>query len=51
MAKLTYTAIVTDPPGLVLHNRALVDDGLGNTIFLDAVATIKNPIFLPIVLK
>ncbi len=51
-ATLTYTAIVTDiPPGLLLRNSATLDDGLGNVLFLDAMARINNPIFLPIVFK
>lgn len=51
-ATLSYTAIVTDvPPGLLLRNRATLDDGLGNVLLLDATARISNPIFLPIVFK
>ncbi len=51
-ATLTYTAIVTEvPPGLVLRNRTTLDDGLGNTLLLDALARIDNPIFLPMIFK
>ncbi len=51
-ATLSYTAIVTDvPPGLLLRNRATLDDGLGNVLLLDATARISNRIFLPIVFK
>jgi len=51
-ATLTYTGIVTDlPPGLVLRNRATLDDGLGNTSTFDALARIDNAIFLPIIYK
>jgi uncharacterized repeat protein (TIGR01451 family) len=51
-ATLTYTGVVTDvPPGLVLRNRATLDDGLGNTLALDALVRIDSPIFLPIIFK
>jgi uncharacterized repeat protein (TIGR01451 family) len=51
-ASLKYSAIVTDiPPGLVLRNRTTLDDGLGNTLLLDALARIDNPTFLPMILK
>jgi uncharacterized repeat protein (TIGR01451 family) len=51
-ATLTYMAIVTGvPPGLVLRNRTTLDDGLGNTLLLDALARIGNPIFLPTIFK
>jgi len=51
-ATLTYVGIVTDlPPGLMLRNQAMLDDGLGNVLLLDALARISNPIFLPIVFR
>jgi uncharacterized repeat protein (TIGR01451 family) len=49
---LTYAAVVTAPPGgSVLRNHTMLDDGLGNTMFLDASATIGNSTFLPVVIK
>jgi uncharacterized repeat protein (TIGR01451 family) len=51
-AVLSYTAIITAPPsGLVLRNRATLDDGLGNTLFLEASAKVIGPILLPVILK
>jgi len=51
-AALTYTAIVTDlPPGFVLRNRMLLDDGLGNVLPLDALARVSTAVFLPIISK
>jgi hypothetical protein len=53
LAKLTYTALISDiPPGFVLHNRATLNDGLGNHVPVEAVATVKGYTnFLPIILK
>jgi hypothetical protein len=51
-ATLSYTAVVTDVPyRSVLRNRATLDDGLGNTTVLDALARILSPVFLPIIYK
>jgi uncharacterized repeat protein (TIGR01451 family) len=52
-ASLTYTAIITDiPPDFALRNRATLDDGLGNSLSLEALATVEGiPIYLPIVHK
>jgi hypothetical protein len=50
---LTYTATVTGiPPGLMLRNDVTLDDGLGNTRLLEALAKIKGiPTFLPVIFK
>jgi uncharacterized repeat protein (TIGR01451 family) len=52
-ATLTYTATVTGiPPGLMLRNDVTLDDGLGNTRLLEALAKIKGiPTFLPVIFK
>ena len=52
-ASLTYTAIIADiPPDFALRNRATLAEGLGSSLSLEAIATVKGiPIFLPIVLK
>ncbi len=52
-AILTYTATVTDiPPGFVLRNHVLLDDGLSNIGSLEALARIKGmPTFLPVIFK
>ncbi len=52
-ALLTYTALITDvPSGFVLENRVTLDDGLGNTTPLGALATVKGiPTFLPVIFK
>ena len=53
VATLTYSAIVTDiPSGFLLLNRVRLDDGLGNTVIKEAIATVEGmPTFLPIILK
>jgi uncharacterized repeat protein (TIGR01451 family) len=51
-ASLTYSAILTDvPSGSKLRNRAMLDDGLGNTLPLDALASVERSLFLPLILK
>jgi hypothetical protein len=49
---LTYEAVITGlPSGSALGNRVILDDGLGNLLSLNAVATIERPLYLPVVLK
>jgi hypothetical protein len=52
-ATMTYTAIISDiPPEFVIRNQADLDDGLGNTLPLEARVSLKAlPVYLPIVLK
>jgi uncharacterized repeat protein (TIGR01451 family) len=52
-ASLTYTAMITQVPfGFALQNQAILDDGLGNSLLLEAVATVEGlSVFLPIILK
>ena len=54
-ATLTYTAIISQvppPPGFALRNRAMLDDGLGHLLPLDAWAKVEGEgIFLPIIFK
>lgn len=53
IAILVYTAVISDiPPGFVLHNRATLDDGLGNSVPVEAVMTVEgNKTFLPVIFK
>jgi subtilisin family serine protease len=49
---LTYTAIITEmPPGSGLRNRVWLDDGLGNTLPVDALLSLHRTLFLPLILK
>jgi uncharacterized repeat protein (TIGR01451 family) len=52
-ATLTYTGVITDiPPDFALRNRAMLDDGLGDRVGLEVVATVEGiHLFLPIVFK
>jgi subtilisin family serine protease len=51
-ASLTYSAILTDvPSGSKLRNRVMLDDGLGNILPLDALASVERSLFLPFILK
>jgi uncharacterized repeat protein (TIGR01451 family) len=53
VATLSYTAVISQvPPGFVLRNRAVLDDGLGHMLPLDAWARVEGMgIFLPVILK
>jgi uncharacterized repeat protein (TIGR01451 family) len=53
VATLSYTAVISQvPPGFVLRNHAVLDDGLGHTLPLDAWARVKGMgTFLPTILK
>ncbi len=53
VATLSYTAIISRiPQGFVLRNRAVLDDGVGHTLPLDAWARVEGKgIFLPLILK
>jgi uncharacterized repeat protein (TIGR01451 family) len=52
-ATLTYTAVISQvPPGLALRNRAVLDDGLGPMLPLDAWARVEaEDVFLPLIFK
>jgi uncharacterized repeat protein (TIGR01451 family) len=53
VATLSYTAVISQvPPGFVLRNRVVLDDGLGHALPLDAWARVKGmDTFLPVILK
>jgi uncharacterized repeat protein (TIGR01451 family) len=51
-ATLTYSAIITDiPSGSRLRNRVILDDGLGNTLPLDALVNVERFLYLPLIRK
>jgi len=52
-ATLTYTAVISRaPPGFAVRNRAVLDDGLGHLLPLDAWARVEGEgVFLPIIFK
>ena len=53
VATLSYTAVISQvPPGFALRNRAVLDDGLGHKLPLDAWARVEGGgVFLPMIFK